>query len=789
MCRTAARDSRLRPVFDSAHIGHWRARSFDGIPKTQVGSPWKPEATLKVWLWIGAALLVACTSPDQGAERPTKPRPGGGTPDAGPQACGDVVCDPNATCGGVGDAVKCSCLSGFEGDGKTCTDIDECKDPAQSGCAANADCVNRPGGYLCKCKDGFLGDGKTCAAVNECQGAANTCDPNAVCAETSPTFSCTCKAGFTGDGHGCGDVNECKTPGAFSCAANAHCENTFGGYGCACNPGFSGDGNTACAALCDAARTNPSVCGSHGVCRVDGLQAICDACAGGFIGDGKTCTATTTCGAACDGAGADDDAHAVCASDGTCACAPGYGGTVGTCSDVDECATSNGGCGQNEACTNTQGGHACTCNTGFERDSSGKCVDTDECKAVPGPCHPDATCTNKTMDANGQGFSCACKSGFTGDGSVCTDVDECAKNNGGCAANATCENQRGSFACTCQAPLVGDPANCHCDLSGLWAMRQDLDTCWKGRAILGSSGPDVVEAGSVEATVWELHELTYDGTDVSVRRKGCGSDNTPDLISLPFNGETYSLYTPLDVFNGIPLQGNDKFAAKGVIPGSTITTPSTVGLIGIDLGSDPLNAPWPATYTAVTASQWTDPDQDGEPGFTFWPRTPSEITDAGTTHYSYLPIEAHSTAGGAVFIYQRAGCVSVAARVVTHLEATVESCTRITGNVINEKAEGRVHGCTLVDRGVCPDNQSTNDCPGWSKDITCTKADWAAATRCTDTEIGRLDDDENQTQDSRATFELVKMGKLGDTLDCPDVRTLLPSIPHTTPTITCKTPP
>lgn len=737
------------------------------------------------WLLFCATGLFACSSPDSsGGQRPTKPI---STPDGGVKAktCGDASCDPNAACSGVGNAAKCTCLTGFEGDGATCTDTDECKDSAKNDCDSHADCVNRPGSFLCTCKDGFVGDGKTCTGVNECQGAENPCDPNAVCEDANPGVKCSCKAGFTGDvTTGCADVDECKTKGGFSCATNAHCENTFGSYDCACDPAFSGDGNKACAALCDAARADTKICSAHGLCRVDGAAAVCDACTAGFTGDGKTCAAQA-CAAACDGTGTDDDAHAVCGSDGKCSCAPGYSGAVGSCKDVDECATSNGGCDDTEQCTNTPGGHACTCKAGSARDGTGKCADIDECKLVPGPCHPDATCTNQAMDASGKGFTCACKDGFSGDGSVCVDVDECATKNGGCDANATCENQRGSFACACKAPLVGDPKSCHCDLSGLWAMRQDLDTCWKGRAILEGADQDVVSAGNVEATVWELHELTYDGSNLTVRRKGCGSDNTPDLIS-PLFGEYYSSYAPLTAFDGVALQGGEKFAAKGLVPGAPFVTPSSAAVVGIDLGSDPLNAKWPASFDKVTSTQWTDPDNDGEPGFTFWPRVPSETPDSGTGHYSYIPVRP-KVVGNELFIDQRGGCISVAARVVTHLEATIDSCTRITGKVINEKSEGRVHSCTLVDPGACGATP-TNDCPGWSKDVTCTKDDWAKATRCESDDVGRLDDDQNQAQDSRATFELVRIGDVGATLDCPDVRTKLPSIPHTTPTITCVTP-
>ncbi|HVU06159.1 MAG TPA: EGF domain-containing protein [Polyangiaceae bacterium] len=747
-------------------------------------------------LLVSAIAIIGCSTPDEGARGTAGTGGGSGSGGSGgaqtdggitilpPTTCRDVVCDPNATCSGTGADAKCACVAGYTGDGVHCDDVDECAPGATNDCDANAACKNRPGGYTCTCNAGYTGDGKTCTVVDQCQGVANTCDPNATCVSQNPGFTCECKSGFTGDATTCGDVDECKA-GTFSCATNAHCVNTFGGYDCACDPGFSGDGNQACTSLCDAAKSDAAVCGAHGLCRIDGAVAVCDACVPGYAGDGKTCAAKA-CDAQCDGTGTDDDPHAVCGADGTCTCAPGFSGAVGSCADTDECKTDNGGCDATEACTNVLGGHVCTCKPGLARDSSGKCVDVDECKATVSPCHPDATCTNVVSTGSGAGFTCKCKDGFTGDGATCVDVDECKTDNGGCDASATCENRRGSFACTCAAPLVGDGKSCHCDLTGLWAMRQDLDTCWKGRPVIEGTSENLVSPGSMEATVWELHELTYDGQNLVIRRKGCGTDNTPDLIS-PLFRETYSSYTPNSLFDPLPLQASDDFAAPGIRPGDAFQTPSSAAVVGIDLGADPLNAPWPATSAEVTT--WTDPDNDGEPGFSLWPRVPSEVTDSGTQHYSYLPVRpviVSGPSGNKIAIDERAGCVSVAARIVTHLEATVESCTRITGRVVNEKSEGRVHSCTVVDKGTCDAN---NKCDGWTKDVGCGAADWTAATKCEDADVSRLDDDQNQAQDSRATFELVRIGDKGASLDCPDVRSQFPALAHNPPTISCTTPP
>ena len=106
-----------------------------------------------------------------------------------------------------------------------------------------------------------------------------------------PKFTCTCKSGFTGDGFGCGDVNECADPQLYSCVANARCVNTFGSFQCECQPGFSGNGSQSCRALCEIASADRAVCAAEGLCRIDGRDAICDACRPGFRGDGRTCAA------------------------------------------------------------------------------------------------------------------------------------------------------------------------------------------------------------------------------------------------------------------------------------------------------------------------------------------------------------------------------------------------------------------------------------------------------------------------------------------------------------------
>jgi alpha-tubulin suppressor-like RCC1 family protein len=72
---------------------------------------------------------------------------------------GLAMCSPDATCTDTPDSYTCACNQGFEGDGKTCTDIDEC---AMSPCGAHGTCTNTPGSYTCTCDSGFSGDGTYC---------------------------------------------------------------------------------------------------------------------------------------------------------------------------------------------------------------------------------------------------------------------------------------------------------------------------------------------------------------------------------------------------------------------------------------------------------------------------------------------------------------------------------------------------------------------------------------------------------------------------------------------------
>jgi len=62
--------------------------------------------------------------------------------------CDPSPCDLNAYCEEFIDGIACVCNPGFEGDGFTCIDIDECSEGLDN-CDLNQSCINNVGGFLC----------------------------------------------------------------------------------------------------------------------------------------------------------------------------------------------------------------------------------------------------------------------------------------------------------------------------------------------------------------------------------------------------------------------------------------------------------------------------------------------------------------------------------------------------------------------------------------------------------------------------------------------------------------
>jgi len=167
-------------------------------------------------------------------------------------------CFPSVECHNVGNgSFECeSCPDGFEGDGRSCTDIDECA--LANPCYDTNECVNLSPGYRCGgCPDGYRGNAPSgvglehaqkykqkCEEIDECTEGIDTCDPNSNCINTLGSFKCSpCKPGFIGDGYlGCYPGDLCASA-QHTCQVNAQCSSTGAGkYKCTCRDGFAGDG-------------------------------------------------------------------------------------------------------------------------------------------------------------------------------------------------------------------------------------------------------------------------------------------------------------------------------------------------------------------------------------------------------------------------------------------------------------------------------------------------------------------------------------------------------------------
>ncbi|XP_041372511.1 signal peptide, CUB and EGF-like domain-containing protein 2 [Gigantopelta aegis] len=85
-------------------------------------------------------------------------------PDTHECQTGKALCDIHADCTDTPESYTCTCRDGYTGDGRSCTDIDECL--VQTSCGTNADCNNTDGSYTCTCLNGYSEVGQTCAGIN-----------------------------------------------------------------------------------------------------------------------------------------------------------------------------------------------------------------------------------------------------------------------------------------------------------------------------------------------------------------------------------------------------------------------------------------------------------------------------------------------------------------------------------------------------------------------------------------------------------------------------------------------
>ncbi|XP_070537209.1 mucin-4-like [Ptychodera flava] len=109
-------------------------------------------------------------------------------------------CDPVAECTNYVGAYSCQCPSGYltvnNSAGRICQDFDECLHGTDECDSEAGICTNTDGRYYCECKDGYQGDGFTCSDVDECTTKPCDLETNQRCRNIPGNFTCECLSGY-----------------------------------------------------------------------------------------------------------------------------------------------------------------------------------------------------------------------------------------------------------------------------------------------------------------------------------------------------------------------------------------------------------------------------------------------------------------------------------------------------------------------------------------------------------------------------------------------------------------
>jgi len=488
-------------------------------------------------------------------------------------------CHVNATC--VGNTA-CECNAGFEGDGRDCTDVDECKNA--SICAH--DCVNSIGSYECKCRRGYRVSGSArnqCVDVDECAEyiSYGLCDREASCNNTEGDYECRCHDGYRGSGVFCYDIDECQSA---PCKHAERCVNTPGGFTCECDcqQGFRcGAGGCEDINECEESGDNGG-CHQLALCNNVAGSYRCQ-CRAGTTGDGFFCEDINEC----------EETKDICPQyancmnflcSSLCNCWPGYEETIlpsdasniiaaigrfipgvavagqyksrsdisdinaalfkflpgspttseriTICKDVDECKLTKENCHEMARCINTPGSFRCQCLANFTGDGF-HCTDIDECAEGTADCHASAVCTNTVG-----GYECKCIDGYAGNGTECVDVDECTERFDNCHNEAICNNIEGSFNCSCLPGFTGDGVS-SC---------ADIDECAVKNGGCHSSSTCVNSPGSYHCAC-PPHGFRANGTHCFDVNECDGSDACPPFSTCQNTVGSFSCHCLLGYFD------------------------------------------------------------------------------------------------------------------------------------------------------------------------------------------------------------------------------------------------
>ena len=384
-------------------------------------------------------------------------------------------CHANSSCSNSYGNFTCSCNSGFRGDGKTCQE-GECDDRS---CPSGKQCVS-PTTNDCECKPGFsqIKSENFCRDIDECVNT-EVCPDSAVCMNTEGSYTCQCDKGFIYEGDLCVDIDECFL--ISSCDPNATCSNTYGNFMCSCNEGFHGDGEICVKGSCEdilcpinakcvspgyececqegfILEENINLCVDTDECLLNhdcDINSICAnsegsyacTCESGYFGNGKTCDV---------GSCTDDicplNEECVSPTSSDCQCKSGFErNATDACVDTDECSTSMHFCEAKRICVNSEGSYNCECQAGYF--GNGKFCTRGSCS--------DVFCPENEQCVSPRKMDCRCANGFSRDeADACVDIDECSSGLHVCDKNAICSNELGGYSCLCKSGFTGSGLSC-----------------------------------------------------------------------------------------------------------------------------------------------------------------------------------------------------------------------------------------------------------------------------------------------------------------------------------------